>query len=588
MPQLVEVLGQRISVEAVLMVALTAVIFGVIIRELLILIFWRSVLIWVGFFVFVLAFTIVTVWLPSNFATKIKARRKPVKNLLRVQAFVSTKAKWALEVAALEERTLATVPIHPESILVSEAIENLISNILRDFILSWFREISCHTFFPLNVDYAIRQAWINLSTKMKKVELAEVLVTKMMPIITDHFRNFVKAERFVRERSLERDLTDNKEFQYAVASQYCHGQLHPAISLKRYQYADYRKRWLIKHVDKLVPSLLGNSSTSKVVTHLCRDILACSLLFPVVSMLSESDFWNQILVNIAGPTMQDRRKVEKLIQALSEHATGNTAVSHERDGTKGKHNSLKLSPSADQTEHEKFLQEIYRCKSLPEARQTRYYISVQLQRSKKQGTNPHYISRLQQLKRAVDRQITKISDNQSIGGKKEVISPSSSRNESTVSLPDPREEYTLQQILSDPACTLFFMEYMDHRRRILLVQFWLTVNSLRNPLEEEIDEYDELNDNKENSGMDEPNFSKTITHMVHENDLVQIYKTYFHGHMPYVTLDAEETVGRFVKSPIRSFGLYRRARRAILQTQSVVYRAMEVRDLVRFKRSDLF
>lgn len=575
--------------EAVLLVVLGAAVFGYIVRELLSLIFWRAMLISAGFCIALFAFGLAALWIPSDFAAKIKSRRRPLNDTLQPFAFTSSERRWTSELLAMEASKPQPESVYPQSFLVSTAIDQLIEYVLRDFVLSWFNGVSPDPAFPNQVDATIRQALILLVERMRDVEWSDLLVTKMMPIITDHFRNFVAAETAVRERSMGQDLTDNKEFQFAVAGQYCHGRLHPSIALKHYRYVDYRKSWLRNHVGRFLPSLLGTSASSAVVSHLARDIISCSVLFPVLSMFSDSDFWNQMIVNTAGPTLQDRRKVEKLIQALNEHATG---ASSKSTGAIAKVPSLKLGPNAEQGDYERFLRGIHRCKSLPEARQTRYYISVQLQRSIKEGTNPIYISRLQHSKQAIERQINKLSGH-SAGRGSVSGSPSLSRSDSSAqfSLHDPREDYTLTEILSDPACALFFMEYMDQRKRTMLVQFWLTVNSLRDPLENELDEDDDDsnhdNENNETNDMNDPLSTSTNT-MINENDITQIYKTYFRGNIPYVTLEAEDAVERFVKAEVKSLDLYKKARSAILRTQTVVYKAMEARDLIKFKKSDLF
>lgn len=553
MPKPITVLGQQISIEAVVLVALGAAASMYVVRELLSLIFWRALILWAGVSTALVAFGFVALWAPN--ADNIKKKKKSLKQTLVPLAFTR---KWSASSKNTENTTVPEA-VYPQSFLVSTAIDQLIEYIIRDFVSSWFQGISQNQEFPMQVDSTIRHALIMLSMRMKDIEWSDMLVTKMMPIVTDHFHNFVAAETAVRERSMGRDLTDNKEFQYAVAGQYCHGRLHPSVALKHYRYADYRKGWLRNLVDRFIPLLLGTSSSSIVVNHLSRDILACSVLFPVLSMFSDSDFWNQMIVNTAGPTLQDRQKVEKLMKALNEHATGNA------NGSKSV--TIRLSPTADQGAYEKFIRDINKIRTLPEARQARYYMSVQLKRSVKQGNNPVYVSRLQTAKNMIDRQIAKISGQQlerrstadlKLGG---------------INTKDPREDYTLKDILNDPACAVYFMEYMDQSRRTMLVQFWLTVNSLRNPLE------DDINDNDTND---------TTTTTINENDIAQIYKTYFNGRMPYISAENEKAVAMFVKSKKQSPEQYIKARNAILQTQASVYKAMKVRDLVNFKKSDLF
>lgn len=576
------------------MVVLGAAVFGYIVREFLSFIFWRAMLIGAGLCFAILAFGLAAVWVPSDFSVKLMARRRAMADTLQPFAFTSNQARWNTELLAMEANKPAQEPVYPQSFLVSTAIDHLIEYVMRDFVLSWYGSISQDSTFPSQVDSTIRHASMLMAMRMRDMDWSELLVPKMLPIITDHFRNFVAAETAVRERSMGHELTDNKEFQFAVAAQYCHGRLHPSIVLKQYRYADHRKGWLRNLVDKFLPSLLGTSASSTVVSHLLRDIVACSVLFSVLSMFSDPDFWNQTIVNTAGPTLQDRRKVEKLMQALNEHATGAT----KSDASPRKLTSLKLGPNAEQGDYEKFLRDIYKCKSLPEARQTRYYISVQLQRSIKQGTNPVYVSRLQHAKRAIERTINKLSGQNVERGTSQ---GSPSRSVSTSMLHDPREDYTLKDILYDPACALFFMEYMDQRNRTMLVQFWLTVNSLRDPLEDELDDDDD--DDYDNDDHDDPNTndlndplsnstnsikSGNSTNLVNENDITQIYKTYFRGNMPYVTLEANNTVEKFIKAEVKTPELYRKARKAILRTQMEVYKGMEEKDLIKFKKSDLF
>lgn len=210
----------------------------------------------------------------------------------------------------------------PRIILVSDSLNQLIEYVIRDFVKSWYASISNDSIFPSQVDHALRVMFATLVVQSVQINWADVIVTKMLPILSEHFRKFTMADSAVREKSMGRMVTDNNEFQYAVALQYSQGRLHPALQpLKHYQYESYRKNWLRDLCSKYVPILLGPTATSTVVNHLAHDILACSVLFPSLTMLSDPDFWNQQIVNLAGPTLQDRKKVEQLRKALNEHAT---------------------------------------------------------------------------------------------------------------------------------------------------------------------------------------------------------------------------------------------------------------------------
>lgn len=513
----IDVLGQSVSVEAVVLVLAIAVLLGYVVRKLTIFLLFNS------FVTIIFAIGCVSTIL---FYNPKRSRKKSFKDVLKPLKITIPDEKQIEPDSSL---ATAKLPVFPQSFLVSKAVDQLIEYVIRDFVLSWFQNISNNSLFPDCVDMTIRLALTRLIGKLGKVEWSDFLVTRLIPIISDHFKNFVSAETAVRERSMGRELTDPKEFQLAVASQYCHGRLHPAVS----KYSDSSRNWLRDMVSKkLVPFCID--SESKTVTHLVRDIVACSLLLPVINMVSEPDYWNNLVVNSFGQTLQDRQKVEKLMKALNEHAAVN----------------IKLGPTADQAAYDKFLKSIYKTQSIAEARQIRYYISVQLQRSSKNRnlkSKVEYIKRLNIAKAATEKQIAKLS------GKK--LEPASSSPSV-----DTRENYTLKDILGDPACAVYFMEFMDQSRRTMLVQFWLTVNSLRDPLQQ--DEALSLN----------------------ENDIRQIYSTYFSGKMSYVTADAQEAVAKYLSTGKG----YDEAKSAILDTQIAVYKAMESKDLVKFKRSDLF
>jgi sorting nexin-25 len=88
-----------------------------------------------------------------------------------------------------------------------------------------------------------------------------------------------------------------------------------------------------------------------------------------------------------------------------------------------------------------------------------------------------YQNRLQSARRKVDRKINKLNGTSPI-----MESTTSMGNiESEI---NSKEGPSLRDILSNPSPLSFYMEFMDRRNQARLVQFWLTVESFKNPLEE--------------------------------------------------------------------------------------------------------
>lgn len=636
MPTQITVFGQHIALEALLLVCLSIVVLGFVIRELFYLFFVKSLYIWSGFIIALGGFGLATLKSPSDISVRMRVQKKSFRQTFKQYAFTRSE-NWHEELIALTNDKPLPFSVYPDSFLVSDSLDKLIEYVIRDFVLSWYRSFASDTLFPSQVDHALRIAFSQIISRSMQINWADLIVTKMVPVISEHFRKFTAADSAVREKSIGRNLTDNNEFQYAVALQYSQGRLHPALlPLKHYQYDAYRKNWLRGLTEKLIPILLGEAATNNVVNHLARDIIGCSVLFPSLTMLSDPDFWNQLLVNTAGPTLQDHKKVEQLRKALNEHATLGRNSGFKSVSSASESASLILTPNADQGDYDKFIKDIQKCNSIAEARQIRYYISVQLQRTSKDKANSVYVRRLGYAKRIVDKRIAKLTGTkvgaESVSNINSQYPPSGSVHGGLLNH-DPRRDYDLSQILNDPAFCLSFMEYMDLLKRTMLVQFWLTMNSLRNPLEEEADEDDDddndnLNDsydplssndtndpsneiisknnktinstNQNNSTTSGTNISignnsiddkKTIHNigsLINENDIYQIYDTYFNGKMPGVSKEAQAAIQRFIEAPKKTPESIAQARKALVLTQNAVFKIMQETDLVKFKKSDLF
>ena len=137
---------------------------------------------------------------------------------------------------------------------------------------------------------------------------------------------------------------------------------------------------------------------------------------------------------------------------------------------------------------------------------------------------------------------------------------------------------TLRDILANPSSLSYFMEFMDRRSRSFLVQFWLTVESFKNPLESiESDDDDDLNPPPQTSTAKE--------------DISMIYELYF-SDTPHSSLS---TISPKYISAIRDFAnetspvpvLERRARKGVMLAQRQVEQAME-QDFEEFERSELW
>lgn len=479
--------------------------------------------------------------------------------------------------------------IFAESFLLSDSVELLVEYIMRDYVNSWYTRGFKDDLFPQIVDDTIRESLKRLGGRTKNIEWANLAVRKLVPLITEHFTNYVNAVRIVRERSTQRQMVASKELDIAIAERY--GKLHDAVLLTTTGYeVTHRRNWLRKKVLLVLPYLMSNRDMrSPVVSGLIKDILACSVLTPVLNMVCDPDFINQTITKTAAHTLQDRQKVEKLRAVLDAHSTvPRTKTTGRKRAASGLQRNLKLSPTADQQSYAKFLKDIRNCQSLPDARQTRFYISVQIQRAAKKNDNPLYESRLKEAKMVLEQRISFLSTGS--------LSYEAHNKDGAIystgvfETRDVRHEYNLKNILNDPVCSSFLMEYMDQRRKTVFVQFLLAVNILRDPLDVDYDE--QLDDNIDPlGGLQVAQNTSKQDDQVGKQDMINIYMQYLSDEKNQLECTGvdRQCIASYVEAgDDATYKQYQVAHKALLRTQNRVYRKIEEEYVSKFKESDLF
>jgi sorting nexin-25 len=211
-------------------------------------------------------------------------------------AFLSATA-WKHETAALRARqTYERKPLYPESFIISSALDELLELIERDFVSSWYSNISKNPVFTNEVDKTIRMALGALRDRLLELDVTEIMTTRFVPIMTAHFRDFYEAERSIRGKHLNRSVTESEELDLAIAGKYKDGKLHPAASLA---YADTKlvqQEYLRKLTKDLLPKLLPESVlASRAVGVIIKELVSCAVLSPVMQLLSDPDTWNQVM-----------------------------------------------------------------------------------------------------------------------------------------------------------------------------------------------------------------------------------------------------------------------------------------------------
>ncbi|KAI0377015.1 PXA domain-containing protein [Hypomontagnella monticulosa] len=474
---------------------------------------------------------------------------------------------WRKETIALRIRqTYIKTPLYAESPAISHALDDLLQLIIRDFVSSWYSHISKNPVFANEVDKAIRHALARIRDRLFETDLVEVVTSRIVPILTAHFRDFYDAERAVRGRKLNRDVTESEELDLAIAAKYNDGKLHPAASLAYSDTKLVQQDHLRNTVNKILPRVLPNNLLdSRAVFSIIREIVACAVLFPTLQLLSEPDTWNQVMENYGRSMLQDRSTVRKLRAALDAHASpapkSSKPIAFPR-----------LSPGDSERRFEKFIRTIRKLNNLSDARRFRSEVASQLKRDSQQpGQDQIYLRRLEMGKRLLDQRVQQLA----AGSDGRHVPLSSDPSPSTAS--SRLENASLIELLRDTSGLSYFMEFMDRQGLMSLVQFWLVVDGLRNPLEED--------------GPDDEQLPSTLSPWTESDrlDLAQLDQAYLSRPELKVTAASRRVIREFLDAgKAASPAQYYKARRAVLRTQSAVLEDMQSRFLDAFKKSDLF
>ncbi|KAJ4408765.1 tRNA (guanine-N(7)-)-methyltransferase (tRNA(m7G46)-methyltransferase) [Didymella pomorum] len=487
----------------------------------------------------------------------------------RHAAFVRPE-RWKKEVEALTKRNEYMMePIYPASFAVSDSLDVLIGLILRDFVKSWYGSISKSPTFVNEIDRCLRAAIGELRDRILAVDMVEIVVSRIIPIITDHLRASYEAEQIVRGRKLMRNVTESEELDLAIAAKYKEGRLHPAASLAYSNTKPIQQQHLRGLVAKILPKVLPPSMmTSPAVNVLVKELVACAVLSPVMQMVADPDMWNQLMEGYGRTLLQERKTVRKLRAALDQQTPASPKIPKNVQFPK-------LAPGDNERRFEKFIRAIRQTNTLADARRFRSEISSQLRKdSQVEGQDAVYLRRLETARSILDQKVANLSAGGSVRAK--VAAKEKPRHKRTSSR---FANASLREVLYDASGLSCFMEFMDQADLMRLVQFWIVVDGFRNPLEDELDD-------------DEPPAHSGPLPAWTESDradIAQIHDGYLSKPQLKILPEAKQAVSIFLKAGRKATPQqYQDARRALLRAQTDAYDQLQEPYFRRFKRSNLY
>lgn len=251
--------------------------------------------------VFGLVLFICSSLLLALFAEWLRPSKLATNNLRTASRSLSfaTPAAWQANLTRIQWSAQEDLPpiknCSPET---APLVQEVIGLIVRDFVLVWYSKISDSPAFPNAVRRTIHESLENVLARTAQLDVTTLVVRRILPKITVHIEKFRQSEEALRGAALERRVSASDELDILLASRYVgKGKLHPAVAnLSSLATKPTEDLYLRNLFDRVLPLVLPEADAqSRAVCIVAREIIGCSILRPIIDMLTDPDFWNQAI-----------------------------------------------------------------------------------------------------------------------------------------------------------------------------------------------------------------------------------------------------------------------------------------------------
>lgn len=561
---------------------------------------------------------------------------------------VTGEEDWERECQQLIDNLDASVcnEIYPRNEEINDVLNSIVAFILRDFVQNWYRKITVDQTFIVDLKREFKFIISQLQLKLQSLDFAQLLVKHLAPIIDEHIVKFNKAMEITKTK-----VVKSKELEDSDIIVQNYANLHSAISLESDDQASDIKRHTAKLVDKILPQILNESDLhSSIIKIIMKEILGTLVLGSIAINFSDPDFFNQLIESQVTQLMNDRGDVKKLREFIKQSiANKNNKVDLVNDDFFHLF-SLNLTLSGKQ--FERYTKSLSSTNNEVYLKRCLYYITWKTPRILQLATNEDskavgkFQKRTEELVNVIQSRLSYLAtagnrvSKPALSMYSSVLSSSSSVHLSQLGgrlqVP-PLPSYTLQEILHSSKTLDYFTNWMNHRQdRNILLNYYISVNSLRNPLEyidmevasrtcqtSKIEEHQQAFPQSLSALSDETTKDDTLTEggkmkphkyehthrspdltsslifrdddLSQADDICSLYETYFDASVLHISSSIASTVHNFIvlyasktaDSSVVSKS-YLEARKAILRLQVSTYSRMKQSDFRAFEESDLW
>ncbi|WWC86349.1 uncharacterized protein L201_001222 [Kwoniella dendrophila CBS 6074] len=530
-----------------------------------------------------------------------------IKYALRQLKFTS-QAAWSAAKTRQEweENPSLFLPIHKNaSSQVNNRLDSFLRSIKIHFILPWYNRISPSPAFPHAVEVLILQVLSDVTRKAENVDWPDMMVLKVLPNVSDHFQHFKSIEHL---SSTSSGPSPNPALPLPLPRKF-----HKALT-NHLPTSDGVSPSIESHLRetlaRVLEQTLPEKHKSELTLTIIREVILGAILLPMFEMLCDPDFWNRQIDERGGRYLYEQKQVDKFLSALSSLPTSTVSAANTPLPTSKSRKDQKfpitpssksISSKSSSKQFDNFIRSIAKLRTLGDARRLRADVERELRSAKlalseelraghagKEGDKKlkraqKYVERLDRAKIDIDQRISILS------GQPGKARPSMERSpmSSMILEAAASESVTLYAILSDPSSLAYWLEHMERRGRSRLVQFWLTIEGFKDPLEASGLESALDSASQPIQQTSAPNDSQTTG-----EDVAFLYEMYFAAGQTGINasqkhLQVIEETAQSGSTTLSSVEI-QKVKHAVFASQKEIYDQMIDEDWPTFKKSELY
>jgi sorting nexin-25 len=157
------------------------------------------------------------------------------------------------------------------------------------FIIPWYARISPSRAFPDAVEVLIRQSLSRTIQRGEEVDWPNVLVSRVVPLVTDHLHHFRNIEHLA---STSARPSSQSHLPLPLPK-----KPHPALAATSHGQSTGSSPTVEAHlrglVKRMLKHILPQHEQTEVVGAIASEVVLGTVLIPVFEMLCEGDFWNR-------------------------------------------------------------------------------------------------------------------------------------------------------------------------------------------------------------------------------------------------------------------------------------------------------